>query len=182
MAFSSVQSLSRVWLWDPMDCSTPGFTVLHHLPELVQTHVHWVSGAIQPSHALSPPSPLALSLSQHQGLFQWASCSHQVAKVLELQLQQHSYSNEYAGLISFRIEWLDLLAVQGTLRNLLQHHNLKVPILQCSAFFMVQLTSVHDYWKNHSFDYMNFVVKVMSLLFSEEKSLIIFIKCLQLNF
>ena len=94
-----------------------------------------------------------------------------------------SLSSEYSRLISFRIAWFELLAgVQETLKSLLQHHSLKASILQCSAFFMVQLTSVHDYWKNHSFDYMNFVVKVMSLLFSEEKSLIIFIKCLQLNF
>ena len=93
-----------------------------------------------------------------------------------------SPSNEYSGLIFFRTDCSDLLDIQGTLKSLLQHHSLKASILQCSAFFMVQLTSVHDYWKNHSFDYMNFVVKVMSLLFSEEKSLIIFIKCLQLNF
>ena len=72
---------------DPIDCSTPGLPVLHHLPELAQTHVHWVSDAIQPSHPLSSPSPPAFSLSQHQGLFQWFSSSHQVAKVLELQNQ-----------------------------------------------------------------------------------------------
>ena len=72
-------------LCDPMGCSTPGFLVFHCLPELAQTHVHWVSDAIQPSHPLSPPSPLALHLFQHQGLFQWVSSSHQVAKVLEFQ-------------------------------------------------------------------------------------------------
>ena len=85
--FSSVQSLSRVRLCDPMDCSTPGLPVHHQLPEFTQTHVHWVRGAIQPSHPLSSPSPPALNLSQHQGLFQWVSSSHQVAKVLEFQLQ-----------------------------------------------------------------------------------------------
>ena len=106
-------------LCDPMDCSTPGLPV-HQLLELVQTHVHWVSDAIQPFHPLSFPSPPAFNLSQDLGLFQWVSSSHQLAKVLELQLQHHSYSNEYAGLISFRIEWLDLLAVQGTLKSLLQ--------------------------------------------------------------
>ena len=74
-------------LCDPMDCSTPGLPVLRHLLELAQTHVHWVSGAIQPSHPLSSPSPPAFNLSQHQGLFQWASSSYQVAKVLKLQLQ-----------------------------------------------------------------------------------------------
>ena len=78
---------SYLTLCDPMDCSTPGFPVLHHLLELAQTHVHWVGGAIQPSHPLSSPSPPALNLSQHQGLFQWVSSSNQVAKVLGLQLQ-----------------------------------------------------------------------------------------------
>ena len=71
---------------------------------------------------------------------------HQVAKILELQLQ-HQSSNEYSGLISFRTDWFDLLAVQGTLKSLLQHHNLKVLILRCSTFLIVQLTSIHDYWK-----------------------------------
>ena len=74
---------------DPLDCSMPGFPVLHHLPELA--HVHWVVNAIQPSHLLSSPSPPALSLSQHQGLFQWVGSSHQVAKVLELQFQHQSF-------------------------------------------------------------------------------------------
>ena len=89
--FSSVQSLSRVRLCDPMDCSTPGLPVHHQLPEFTQTHVHWVSDAIQPSHPLSSPSPPALNLSQHQGLFQWVSSSHQVAKVLEFQLQHQFF-------------------------------------------------------------------------------------------
>ena len=78
-------------LCEPMDCSMPGFPVLHQLPELAQTHVHWVSDAIQLSHPLSSPSPPALNLSQHQSLFQWVSSSHQVAKVLELQLQHQSF-------------------------------------------------------------------------------------------
>ena len=87
--FSSVTP-SCPTLCDPMDCSTPGFPVHHQLPELAQTHVHWVSDAIQPSHPLSSPSPPAFNLSQPQGLFQWVSSLHQVAKVLELQLQlQH---------------------------------------------------------------------------------------------
>ena len=92
-----------------MDCSTPAFPALHYHPEFTQTHVHWVGDAIQPSHPLSPPSPLALNLSQNQGLF------HQVAKGLEI-----SPSNEYLGLISFRIDWFDLLAVQGTLSLIVQ--------------------------------------------------------------
>ena len=78
-------------LCDPMNCRTPGFSVHHYLPEFAQTHVHWVSDAIQPSHPLLPPSPLDLNFSQHQGLFQWVSSSHQVAKVLELQLQHQSF-------------------------------------------------------------------------------------------
>ena len=82
---------SCLTLCDPMGCSTPGFPVHHHLLELAQTHLHWVSGAIQPSHSLSAPSPPAFDLSQHQGLFQWVSSSHQVTKVLELQLQHQSF-------------------------------------------------------------------------------------------
>ena len=78
-------------LCDPTDCSTPGFPVLHYLPEFAQTHVHWVSDAIQPSHPLSPVSPPALSLSQHQGLFQWVSSSSQVVEVSELQLLHQSF-------------------------------------------------------------------------------------------
>ena len=76
-------------LCNPMDCSTPGFPVLHYLPEFAQVHIHWVSDTIWPSHSLPPTSPLAFSLSQHQGLFQWVSSLPQVAKVLELQLQHH---------------------------------------------------------------------------------------------
>ena len=87
--FSSVAQ-SCLTLWDPMDCSTPGLPVHHQLPECTQTHVHWVGDAIQPSHPLSSPSPPALNLSQHQGLFQWVSSLYQVAKVLEFQLQHQS--------------------------------------------------------------------------------------------
>ena len=120
--FSSVQSLSCVWFYTLMDCSTPGLPVHHQLLELVQTHVHWVSDVIQPSHLLSSPSPSAFNLSQHQGLFPGVSSSHQVAKGLQSFV---SPSNEYSGLISFRTDWLDLLAVQGTLKSLLQHHSSK---------------------------------------------------------
>ena len=121
-------------LCNPMDCSTSGFPV-HSLQELAQTHAHWVSNTIQPSHPLSSPSP-SFSLSQHQGLFQWVISSHQVAKVLELQIQHHA-SNEYSGLISCRMDWFDFLAVQGTLKSLLQHHDSKTSVPQHSAFFMV---------------------------------------------
>ena len=104
--------------------------VLHYLPEFAQTHVYWVSDAIQLSHILSSPSPLALHLSQHWGLFPWLDSSHQVAKILSFSI---SPSNEYSGVISFRIDWFDVLVVQGTLKNFLQHHSLKTLILQCSA-------------------------------------------------
>ena len=95
-----------------------------------------------PSHPQSPPSPPTLNLSQHQGLFKWVSSSYQVAKVLEFQLKISS-SNEHPGLISFRMDWLDLFAVQGTLKSLLQHHSSKASILWCPAFFIVQLS--HPY-------------------------------------
>ena len=90
-SFSSVQSLSHVLLCDPMNCSTTGLPVCHQLLEFTQTHVHWVGDAIQLSHPLSSPSPPALSLSQHQGLFKWVSSSHQVATVVEFQLQHQSF-------------------------------------------------------------------------------------------
>ena len=96
-------------LWDSMNYSTPGFPVLHQLSELTHTYIHWVSDAIQPSHPLSSPSPPAFSLSQHQGLFKWVTSSHQIAKVLELQFQHQSFQCIYSGLISFRIDWVDLL-------------------------------------------------------------------------
>ena len=88
--FSSVAQ-SCLTLCDPMDCSTPGFLVHHQLPEFTQTHVHWVGDAIQPSHLLLSPSPPTFNLSQHYGLFKWVSSSHQVAKVLEFQLQHLSF-------------------------------------------------------------------------------------------
>ena len=108
-------------------------------PGAAQTHVHWVSDAIQPSRPLSSPLPPAFCLSQHQDPFQWVSSSHQVAKVRSFSFSI-SPSNEYSGLISFKIDWLDLFAIQGTLKSLLQHHHLKALILWCSAFFMVQLS------------------------------------------
>ena len=146
--------------------STPGFPVHYQLPELAQTHVHWASDSIQSSHPLSSPSPPALNLSQHQGLFQRASSLHQVATYWSFN-SSISPSNEYSGLISFRMDWLDLLAVQGTLKSLLQHHSSKASILQCSAFFIVQLS--HPYMttgKTIATTRWTFVGKVMSLLFN----------------
>ena len=134
--FSSVTQ-SCPTLCDPMNHSMPGLPVHHQLLEFTQTHVHWV--AVQPSHPLSSPSPPAFNLSQHQGLFKWVSSSHQVAKVLEFQLQHQSFQWTLR-LISFRMDWLDLRAVQGTLKSLLQHHSSQASILQRSAFFTVQIS------------------------------------------
>ena len=123
-----------------MDCSMPDFPVYHQLLESAQNYSHLVDEAIQPSHPLSSPSP-ALNHFQHQGLFQWVSSSHQVAKVLEFQLSAFVIgSNDYSGLISFKTDWFDLLAVQGTLKSLLQHHSSETSILWCSDFFIVQLS------------------------------------------
>ena len=153
-----------------MSCSTPGLPVQNQLPEPTQTHVHWVGDAIQPSRPLSSPSPSALNLSHHQGLFKWVSSSHQVAKLLEFQLQHQTFQwtprRSPKGLI-FRMDWLDLFAVQGTIKNLLQHHNLKATILWRSAFFMVELS--HPYMtteKTIPLTRQTFVGKAMSLLFN----------------
>ena len=135
--FSSVTQLCLT-LCNAMDCSTPGFLVHHQLLELIQTHVHWVGDAIQLPHPLSSPSPPAFNLSQHQGLFQWVSSLHQLASKYWSFSFSISPSREYSGVISFRMEWLDLLAVQGTLKSILQHHSSKASILRCSAFFIWQ--------------------------------------------
>ena len=127
---------------NPMDCSTPGFPVHHQLLELTQTHVHWVGDTIQPSHPLSSPSPPAFNLSQHLFFPNESVLCIRWPKYLSVNLSI-SPSNEYSWLISFRMDWLDFLAVQGTLKSLLQHHSSKASILWCSAFFMVQLT--HPY-------------------------------------
>ena len=125
-----------------MDCSRPGSSVLHYLLELAQFHIQWVADTISPSHPLPhPSSPFAINLYEHQ------VSSNESAlpirwPVLEFQLQ-HQSSNEYLGLLSFRMDWFDLTAVQGTLKSLLQHHSLKSSILRCLAIFMVQLS--HPY-------------------------------------
>ena len=147
-----------------MGCRMPGLPVHHQLLEFAQTHAHRVGDAIQPSHPLLSPSPPAPNPSQHQGLFQWVSSSHQVAKVLEFQLQHQSFQWTPRTYF-FRMDWLDLLAVQGTLKHLLQHHSSKASILLHSAFFIVQLT--HPYMttgKNIALTRWTLVDKVMSLL------------------
>ena len=122
---------------NPMDCSMPGLPVHHQLPEPTQTHVHWVGDAIQLSHPLSSPSPPALKFSQHQGLSNELALCIRWPKYWSFSI---SPSNAYSVLISFRIDWFELLAVQGTHRRLLQHHISKALILQHSAFFLVQLS------------------------------------------
>ena len=125
-------------LCNPMDCSTPGLSVPHYLLKFAQVHVHRIDGAIQPSHPLTPSSPSALNLSQHQGLFQRVICLHQMTKILEFSFSfSISPSREYSGLITLKIDWFDLLAVQGAFRSLLQHHSLKALILWCSVLFTV---------------------------------------------
>ena len=118
----------------------PGLPVHHQLPESSQTHVHCVSDAIQLSYSLSSPSPPALNLSQHQGLFSESALHIRWPKYWSFSFNI-SPSNEYPGLISFRMDWLDLLAAQGTLKSLLQRHSSKASILLCSAFFIVQLSN-----------------------------------------
>ena len=159
--FSSVAQ-SCPALYDPMDFSMPGFPVHHQLLGLAQTHDHRVGDAIQPSHSLLSPSP---AFSPKIRVFSKES-------VLRIRGTKYwsfsiSPSNEYSGLISFRIDWFDLFEVQGTLKSLLQHHSSKASILQCSAFFMVQLS--HPYMttgKTKSLTRQTFVGKAMSLLFN----------------
>ena len=125
-----------------MFCSTPGLPVHHQLPEFTQTHVHRVGDAIQPSHSLSSPSPPAPNPSQHQGLSDESTLRMRWPKYWSFSLSIRP-TNEHPGLVSFRMNWLDLLAVQGTLKSLLQHHSSKALILQRSGFFIVQLS--HPY-------------------------------------
>ena len=160
-------SAAQLWLilWDPMNCSTPGFPFLHHLLELAQTHVHWVGDAIQPSHPLFSPLLLLLSIFPSIRVLSNESALH----IRWPKYWGFSFSiipsKEIPGLISFRMDWLDLLAVQGTPKSFLQHHTSKPSILQCSVFFSVQLS--HPYMttgKTIALTRWNFVGKVMSLL------------------
>ena len=148
-----------------MDYSTPGLPVHYQLLELIQTHIHSVGVAIQLSLPLLSPSPPAIFPSirvfSNESILRisWPKyCSFHFS---------NSSSSEYSGLISFRMDWLDLFAVQGTLKSLLQHHSSKAPVLQCSAFFILQLS--HPYMtprKTISLTRWTFVGKVISLLFN----------------
>ena len=140
-------------LCKPMNHSTPGLPVHHQLLEFTQTHVHQVGNTIQPSHPLSsflllPPIPPSIRVFSNESTLcmRWP-------KYWSFSLSISS-SNEHPGLVFFRMDWLDLLAVQGTLKSLLQHHSSKASILQCSLSFLHSptLTFIHDHWKNHSFD------------------------------
>ena len=168
--FSSVAQ-SCLTLSDPMGCSAPGFPVHHHLPELAQTHVLWVGDAIQSSHPLLSPCP-ALNLSQHQGLFPRVSSLHQGPKYWSFGISI-SPSNEYSGLISITIDWFGL-AVQETLKSLLQHHSSKVSVLWCSTFSVVQLSYPYmTTGKTIALTRGTFAGKIMSLLFNKLSRLVI---------
>ena len=149
--FSSVTQ-SCPTLCDPMNHSMPGLPVHHQFPESTQTHVHWVNDAIQPSHPLSSPSPPALNLSQHQGLFNCVSSSHQVAKVLEFQLQHQSFQwtlrtdLHYDGLVGSPCSLRDPQESSPTP----QFKSINSSAL--SFLYSPSLTSIHDHWKNHSLD------------------------------
>ena len=158
--FSSV-TRSCPTLWDPMDCSKPGFAVHHPLVALTQTHVYWAGDDIQPSHPVIPFSSRLQSFPVFSNKL-----------VLHIRWPKYwnfsfsiSPSSEYSGLISFRMDWLECLAVQGTLKSLLQHHNSKASILRCSAFFIVQLSHPHmTTGKTIALTKWTFIGKVMSLL------------------
>ena len=170
--FSSVQSLSRVRLCEPMNRSTPGLPVHHHPPEFTQTHVHRVCDAIQTSHPWLSPSP-APNPSQYQSLFQWVNSSHEVAKVLELQLQHHSLQrNPRADLLQNGLVGSPCSPRDS--QSLLQHHSSKASILWCSAFFTIQLS--HPYMptgKTIALTRRTLVGKVMSLLLNMLSRLVI---------
>ena len=153
--FSSVQfssvTQSCLTLEDPMDCSMPGFPAHHQLPELAQTHVHWAGDAIQPSHPLSSSSPPAFNLSQHQGLFQWVSSSHQAAKVLKFQLQHQSFQ----WIFRTNILWDWLIGSPCNPRDSQESSPTpqfkSINSLALSFLYSPTLTSTHDYWVQLSY-------------------------------
>ena len=163
--FSSVAQ-SCPTLCDLMNRSTPGLPVHHKLPEFTQTHVHRVGDAIQPSHPLSSPSPSAPISPSIRVFSNESTLCMRWPKYWSF-IFSISPSNEYLGLISFRIEWFDLITVQGTLQNLLQHHSSKASVLWHSVFFMVQLSHpCMTTRKTIALTRWIFVSKVISLLFS----------------
>ena len=170
--FSSVAQ-SCPTLYNPRNYGTPDLPVHYQLTEFTKTHVHRVGDAIQPSHPLSSPSPPALNLFQHQVFSNESTLPMRWPKYWSFSFSIIPFK-EHPGLISFRMDWLDLLAVQGTLKSLLQHHSLKASMLQCSAFFTLQLS--HPYMttgKTIALTKRTFVGKVMSLLLNMLSRLVI---------
>ena len=154
-SLSSIQlihSVSCPALCDPMDWSTPSFPVHHQLPELAQTHIHWVGDAIQPSHPLSFRSPPAFNVSQHQSLFKWVSSFYQVAKVLEVQLHYQSF--QWIFRTDFLKDWLvwSPYSPRDSQESSPTPQFKSINPLPLSFLYGPTLTSIHDYWKKHSFD------------------------------
>ena len=149
--FSSVTQTCPT-LCDSMDCSMPGLPVHHQLPEFTQTHVHWVGDAIQPSYPLSSPSHPAFNLSQHQGLFQWVGSLHQMAKVLEFQLQHQSFQWKFK--TDFLCDWQvwSLFSPRDSQESSLTPQFQSINSLALSLLYSPTLPPIYDYWKNHSFD------------------------------
>ena len=157
---------SCVTLCHPMNCSTPGLPAHYQLPEFTQTHAHWVSDAIQPSHPLLSPSPLPSIFSSIRVFSNESALRIRWPKYWSFSFSINP-SNEYSGLISFRMDWLDLCEIQGSLKTLLQYHSPKASILQCSAFFIVQLSYPNmTTGKTIALIRWSFVVKIMCLLFN----------------
>ena len=163
LQFSSVAQ-SCLTLCDPMNCSTPGFPVHHPLLDLAEIHIHRVGDAIQPSH---PVIPFFSSLQSfpESGSFTMNQFFTSSGQNIGASASAASPSNEYSGLISFRMDWFDLLAVQGTLKSLLQHYSSKTSIFRCSAFFIVQLLHPYMTAGNIALTRRTFLGKVTSLLF-----------------
>ena len=156
-----------------MDYNTPGFPVHHQHLEFAQTHIYWVGDAIKSSHLLSSPSPPAFILSQHQGIFQWVSSSHQMAKVLEFQLQHQSF--QWIFRTDFLCDWLvgSPCSPRDSQESSPTPQIKSVNFLVFSLIYSPALTSIHYYWKNHSFDKMDLLGKVMSLFFNMLSRLVI---------
>ena len=160
-------------LKNPMDRSMPGLPVHHHFLELTQTHVHQIRDAIQPSDPQSSPSPPAPNPSQHQSVFQRSTLSMRWPNNWSFSFSISPFK-EHPGLIPFRMDWLDLLAAQGTLKSLLQHHSSKASILWCSAFFTVRLSCPYmTTGKTIALTRWTFVGKVISLLLNMLSRLVI---------
>ena len=155
-----------------MDCSMSGFPVRHQLPELAQTHVHRVGDVIQSSHPLSSPSPPAFNLSQHQGLFQSVSSSHQVAKVLELQLQHQSFQRIFS--VDFLSDWLvwSPYCPRDSQESCPTPQFKSINSLTLSLLYGPTLIFVHDYWRHHSFEYMDLCYSEWKWMWLKAKSLV----------